>query len=462
MNILGLTIARTKALSGIPGSRGSGGWFGIVRESFAGAWQRNVEIRTDTVLTYSAVYACVILIASDIGKLRIRLVQQDSNGIWSEAPDNTAHSPVLRKPNRFQTRIKFYENWVVSKLIHGNTYVLKVRDNRNVVSSLFILDPLRVKPLVADDGSVFYELHQDNLTGLREATVTVPASEIIHDTMVPLFHPLCGVSPISACGLAATQGIRIQTNSAHFFGNEARPSGILTAPGTINQETAERLKEHWEQNYTGRNIGKTAVLGDGLKYEQMSVNAVDAQLIEQLKWTAETVCSCFKVPPFMVGIGPAPTYNNIEALNQQYYAQALQTLIESIELLLDEGLELKKPFGTEFDLDDLLRMDTATRVKAASDAIGSGGMAPNEARKRYFDLGPVKGGDSPYLQMQNFSLAALDERDKDKPFSKPTAPPPGPTPDTEMDDADGGDDEQRALASEIYYAADAIDAREAA
>jgi phage portal protein BeeE len=41
---------------------------------------------------------------------------------------------VLRKPNRFQTRIQFLESWALSKLSRGNTYVLKQRDNRNVVT----------------------------------------------------------------------------------------------------------------------------------------------------------------------------------------------------------------------------------------------------------------------------------------------------------------------------------------
>jgi phage portal protein BeeE len=128
----------------------------------------------------------------------------------------------------------------------------------------------------------------------------------------------------------------------------------------------------------------------------------------------------------MVGIGPPPNYNNIEALNQQYYAQCLQSLIEAFELCLDEGLELPKPYGTEFAIDDLLRMDTATKVKAAADGIGAGALAPNEARKRYFDLGPVAGGDSPYLQAQNYSLEALAARDAADPFAKPTPPPPTP------------------------------------
>ena len=124
----------------------------------------------------------------------------------------------------------------------------------------------------------------------------MPAREIIHDLMMPLFHPLIGVSPIYACGIVALQGLNIQANSSQFFASGSNPGGVLTAPGAIDDSTAQRLKACWDANYTGANVGKVAVLGDGLKYEAMSVNAVDAQLIEQLKWTTETVCACYHVP----------------------------------------------------------------------------------------------------------------------------------------------------------------------
>jgi phage portal protein BeeE len=159
----------------------------------------------------------------------------------------------------------------------------------------------------------------------------------------------------------------------------------------------------------------------------MSVNAVDAQLIEQLKWTAEVVCSAFHVPAYKIGVGQYPTQTNIEALDQQYYSQCLQSLFENIELLLDEGLGLTevpgKTYGTEFDLDDLLRMDTATMIEAEKNAVGAGIKSPNEARKR-MNLPPTPGGKGPYLQQQNYSLAALEKRDaKEDPFAtKPTTP----------------------------------------
>jgi HK97 family phage portal protein len=327
---------------------------------------------------------------------------------------------------------------MTSKLVHGNTYVLKGRDRRGIVTALYILDPTRVRPLVADDGSVYYELCRDNLSNLQDDRLVVPAKEIIHDVMVPLYHPLCGVSPIAACGLPATQGLAIQNNSTRFFQNGGRPGGIITAPGYINEEMAQRLKAHWESSYSGENMGRTAVLGDGLQYQPIVMSNTDAQLVEQLRMTAETVCSAFHVPAHMVGVGPAPTYNNIEALNQEYYSQCLQAHIESIELLLDEGLELPKPYGTEFDLDGLLRMDSKTKAEAARQAIQSG-VAPNEIRKKYFDLGPVAGGETPYLQEQQWPLRHLAER-----------PLPSQRPITEPEPIPSAPDEAEARADQGY------------
>jgi phage portal protein BeeE len=182
-----------------------------------------------------------------------------------------------------------------------------------------------------------------------------------------------------------------------------------------------------------------AVLGDGLKYEAMTMSAVDAQLIDQLKWTAENVCVAFHVSPSKIFVTSQPTYNNVEAIDQNYYSETLQNPIECIELLLDEGLGLTEGtqrYGVEFDLDGLMRMDTSTRVKAAQEAINAG-MTVNEARFKFFDLGPVTGGDAVYLQQQNYSLEALAKRDASaNPFAMTRPAPPSPPPDAPDADDD--------------------------
>lgn len=414
---------RTEEKAMSPVAQGRSGWWSIL-ESYAGAWQKNVEVRYDSVLSNHADFACRTLIASDISKLRIKLVQKDGDGIWSEVA-NPAYSPVLRKPNDFQNRIQFMEAWVLSKLQRGNTYVLKQRDGRGVVVKLYVLDPTLVLPLVSDDGSVFYQLMKDPL-GSVENSIIVPAREIIHDRFNCFFHPLVGLSPIFAGGLAAMHGLAIQNDSTLFFQNGAQPGGVLTAPGSIAQETADRLKSYWDSNFSGRNSGKVAVLGDGLKYEAMRAKSTDSQMIEQLKWSSEVVCSTYHVPPYKIGVGTMPTFNNIQSLNIEYYSQCLQVLLESIELCLDEGLGMSEGIGTEFDLDGLLRMDSITQMDVLDKSKGK--LTVNEQRKR-LDLKPVEGGNTVYLQEQEHSLEWLSRRDAmpiDPPDPAPVADPSEP------------------------------------
>lgn len=429
MKLFGFQITRAseeKAIGPVLDRRGS--WWPVIREALSGNWQRNVTVDANSVLANHAVFACQTLIASDIAKLRVKLVSKDSDGIWVET-SNPAYSPVLRKPNHFQNRIQFFESWVLSKLQRGNTYVLKQRDNRGVVTKLYVLAPDLVTPLVSDSGDVFYELHDDKLSLVPERII-VPARDIIHDRYNCFFHPLVGLSPIFANGLAATQGIAIQEQSTKMFQNGARPGGILTAPGAISDETAGRLKEYWDANFTGENSGKVAVLGDGLKFEAMAVKAVDAQLVEQMKWTAEVICSTYHVPAYKIGAGQMPTVNNVQSLNVEYYSQCLQAYLEGIELCLDEGLGTGENLGTEFDLDGLLRMDSVTQMDVIEK---SKNVLTLDERRRRLDAPKIIGGDTVYLQQQDHSIEAIVQRRHktpvtvDKQFLDAAAVQPVPT-----------------------------------
>jgi HK97 family phage portal protein len=432
VRLFGLEIRVAPGLSPISENRGR--WWPLIREPFSGAWQRNMEWTTDTVLAHHAVYACITRIAQDFGKLRPMLKEETKPGsdIWKEIT-NTAHSPVLRDPTRFQNHIQHKEWWVTSKLIHGNAYGLMERDGRGVPSAVYLLDPTRVQVLVAPDGAVFYQLKTDNLSGITEDEIAVPASEIIHDRINCLFHPLIGTSPIFACGTAANMGLKIQNNSTTFFGNGSLMSGILSAVQDITPAKSEELSALWNARFGPNGQGGVAVLGSGMKYEKMQMTATDSQLIEQLHWTAETVCSTFHVPPWKVGIGQQPAYTKPEIANQAYYSDCLQSLIEQWELCMNGAFG----FGTstegrrlsvELDLDGLLRMDMASQITTLKEAVSGSVFTVNEARKKV-DLETVDGGVSIWMQQQNYSLEALQKRDeKEDPFAsdKPQLPAPEP------------------------------------
>jgi HK97 family phage portal protein len=409
----------------------AGGWASVIRESFSGAWQRNIEIDPkENLLRFSAVYSCVSGIAFDIAKLGLhhkRLVSQVSQPVRGSIQD------LLNKPNKYQNRLQFIQQWVTSKLLTGNTYILKVRDGQGRVTALHVLEPDFVKVLVTDSGDVYYQINKDNLSN-REG-VTVPATEIIHDRHICLFHPLVGISPIYACGYSATMGNAISQNSAGFFKNNAQPGGILTAPGRISDDTAARLKETWRRQYSGENSGQIAVLGDGLKFERMTVTATDAQLIEQLKWTVTDVARAFRYPLYKLGEGAPPISNNVEMLNLEYYSGCLQPLIEAVEDVLDQSLEVGQDNFIEFELSGLSRMDTQSNYTNIANGIKGGFLSPNEGR-RTLNLPPVAGGDGVFLQQQNYALEDLS-RLREAEFAAMESPEPAP------------DDQTRAMLERI-------------
>lgn len=412
------------------------GWRSIIHEPYTGAWQRNDEIHAGDMRTFFAIYSCITLIAGDISKLKARVMALGSDGIMVERVTPAA----LKRPNRYQNHIQFKQWWQTSKLSQGNAYGLKQRNGSGQVDAIYILDPDRVTPLIADDGSVYYELSTDRLNGIDQDSITIPASEVIHDRYQPQTHPLIGVSPIAAAALSGKLGLRIQKESQTFFANGAKPGGILTAPGAITDDTAKRLKDHWDQNYTGDNAGRIAVVGDGLKFEPMRATSVDSQLVEQLKLSAEVVCSCFHVPPFKIGFGNLPS-GKVEEMNLIYYSDCLQVLIEEFEQCMTDGLALPDSHSVELDIDSLWRMDSESKYRMLSEAI-KGVMAPNEARRRV-NLKPVTGGDSVYLQQQNFSLEALAKRDsQEDPFGKSS---PGPVPNPAVED-----EETKRMQAELW------------
>lgn len=413
----------------------SSGSAGYIREPFMGAWQKNQALNTrDGMLASSAVFACVDLISSDVAKLRIKYVRL-AQGVWLEgtAP---RYSNLLRKPNPYQTRQQFIKAWVASKLTHGNAYVWLVRNRYGAVLEMHVLNPKYVVPLVAVDGSVFYQITMSPLQVAMLETTVVPASDIIHDRGITSWHPLVGMTPIAACAGSATLASSITNNSAAFFSNAARPSGFLSAPGPIGKETAERLKQQIEDGYSGGGSGKTLVGGDGLVYSAMTMTGADAQTIEQLQWTAQDVARCFHVPGHKIGLdGSSRTGASSAIYESMYYSDCLQAYLESIELLLDDCLNVPDGQGFEFDTTGLMRMDEGARHSANAQAVGSGVMAPNEARAT-IGLPPVKGGETPYLQQQNYALSALAARDAANPAPSSNAPATS----DEEDDTDTADD----------------------
>lgn len=449
MKLFGLTITREKripiAAEAVPAYRG--GWRRIL-ESFPGAWQQNIEVSQGDLVCYPTLYACIMRKATDNGKMPYRLVETDSDGI-EKVTTNPAYSPVLRKPNNFQTAQQFRELWSVSKNTQGNTYILKRRDNRGVVVALYVLDPCRVMPMVTESGNVYYQLMTDPLNTLPSDypadRLIVPASEIIHDRCVCIHHPLIGVPPLCAAYWPTVKNLKILQSSAQFFSNNAQPGGILTAPAGMSDEDADAVKAYWATAYTGENSGKVAVIGADMKFTSFAMKGADSQLVEQMQYSDRQICQPFGIPPYIVGVGEIPAGMKVDDVMNTYFALGLQSDIEAQEYLLDDGLGISAPLGVVMDTDTLLRMDKMKQAEFEAKLVAGKIKTPDEGR-RPFNLPKTSGGDTLWGQDQDKPLGVLADPDYIAALNAPapTAPVAAPNEDTTASE------EVRRLTAELW------------
>lgn len=416
----------------------NGGWYNIlnspVLESYQGAWQQNVLYPESqpSLLTSSPVFACVSGISSDIAKMRLKMMRKEGP-IWVEVESGKGSNflPVLSTPNHYQTDLQFLQQWVQSILLSGNAYIALERNNRGGegmgdISAMHVLDPCSVRPLVSDSGMVFYQVSADPMADVFD-TIVIPAEDIIHDRINCHWHKLIGVAPLTACAASGYLGARIQADAAQFYSNRAMPGGMISAPKFISNETAARLKETFESEFSGTNIGKVFIAGDGLTFQPFRMTAEASQTAEQLKMTVSDVARAFRYPEWKLG-GQIPSYaNNYQAYQLSYAADALQFYMEGIERSLDKAFAYSRSeLHVEFDDDNLLRMDTASLYDTVNK--GERFLTVDEQRLRVgYDKTP--GGDQVYRQEQDHSLPALAARDKsDDPFGTKAKSTPNPQP----------------------------------
>jgi HK97 family phage portal protein len=412
-------------------SQANPGWWGNGDRGPLGAWQmnRNGPQNTLELAAFSAVYACVNVISSDVAKLPIQIFKVDQDNGARTLQRGDYYAALFRTPNEYMTHSDLMYALVQSFLLQGNAYCYTgKRNGRGETTELHVLNPYRVKPLIADDGSVFYECGEDFLAGIKPNTLVAERDMIHHRVpLVPGF-PLVGVTPIFAAAASSAVGIQILRDSQQFFANSSRPSGLLQSTINLGDEQKRKAKEEWDIAYRGREYGKVAILPNGLTWSPITITAQDAQLIEHLRFSVEDVARVFRVPTFMLGDVSKVTYRNSEQLARAYLTGCLASHIEALEERFERAFQFPPTYEIKFDLSQLLRTEIDVRFAAYQTALNAGWQSINEVRAQE-GLEPVPGGEEPRVQMQYVPLSAANE-------PPPAAPPPGPaepTPPSEPD-----------------------------
>ena len=165
------------------------------------------------------------------------------------------------------------------------------------------------------------------------------------------------------------------------------------------EDARKRFAESWKSKFSGDNgtdTGGTPLLEDGMRLEQTSFNAREAQWAEATKLSREDVCAVYHVNPGLIYHTDAQTYasakDNARALYSDTLAPLLDMIEERINAFLVPRLGLDSTHYCEFDLDAKLQGSFEERASVMQSSVGAPWMTRNEARAM-LNLPAIDGGD---------------------------------------------------------------------
>lgn len=352
----------------------------------------------------STVWACINLLAGTIASLPLDLYRTGADGERELARDHQLYRILHDSPNADQTAVNFWEMAQISLELQGNAYAeVFRRADGSVVGIGVPIAPERVQVERRENGILLYRWNE----GGR-------AYEADERHMLHLRGfgggPLGGLSTLSfgrqTFGLARA----VEQAAGVTFGNGVRPSGVLSTVDSLTPAQRAEAEQLLQEKFAGAmNAGRPMLLDRDMKWQQLTMNPEDAQMLESRAFSVEEICRIFGVPPHMIGHTEKATSwgTGLEQQTLAFQKFSLRPRLKRAEQALEKYLlspaERLAGYKVEFNIEGLLRADSAARGSFYREMTGMGAMTINEVR-RLENLPPVPGGDVPRMQMQNVPI----------------------------------------------------------
>lgn len=374
-----------------------------------GVSESGEAITSRSALMISAVWGCVNLISGTVSTLPVRVIREKPDGYPEEVPEHPLNRILQISPNYDQTAVDFFDFMQAALELHGDAIARKIRGANGQLVGLDPVIPNAVSRRRLPDGRIEYRWTKENVTYVETEENVLHVRGFGGD-------PLGGLSTISfardSMGLARSA----ERTQNRIFRNGVRPTVALTFDKWLSSEQREVANIKFPERFAGvENSGKPIVLEGGTKVEKLTIDPVDAEILMTRGFTVEELCRFFQVPPVLIG-HTSKTTSWPTGVEQQFLlflklclARRIKRLEQAMEKQLLSAGEHSRGLRVRFNLEGLLRADSAGRAQFYQIMRQIGGMTVNEIR-RLERLPPVPGGDVVLVQMQDIPISQAGQQ----------------------------------------------------
>jgi HK97 family phage portal protein len=370
-------------------------------ESAAGA-----NVSDDSVLSLSSAFACMRVIAEDVGVTPLMTYRRVSDRERRRETGLPIYRILHDLPNPEMTAQTFKEMLTYQILLPSGGFACAEieRDANGDVKNLW--------PLLSRD----VEIRRDPTSlqlFFRVATpggtfVDLPAHNVLYIPGVTT-NGLNGKSPAKLAANVVGLSLAIERFASLHFANGGWVKDYLKSPITLTEKAAKNLRDTWVSGHGSLNTAqRTAILEDGMEYvtvmqELGKILPPDVRAQQVIE-----TCRLYRMQPNKVQEYGRATWSNGEQMNTNHYTDCLLSWFTRWEQACNWKLRLTSQTDLyfEFQPDNFLRGDYETRTKGYSTLLQNGIVTRNEIRAME-NLPPVESGDELFVPLNMAPLSKV-------------------------------------------------------
>lgn len=381
-------------------------------ESFINARRSASSLAGKNAMALAAVYRCVNVISESVAQLPLEVFRKDKEGYKELYVTHPAYDLLREFPSPDMTRFIFLKTLVSSVLLQGNGYAYIDRDEFGNALSLQYIPSSLVSIVYINSDGVMRMRYQ--VTGFKYLVEPIDMIHILNFS----YDGITGVSTLTH----ARNTLNISSSSENFakqyFSDGGSVRGILTVETKLREGQKKEIKDSWAEIVSDGGIG---VLEGNMRYQPITINPSDAQMLETREFNVIDICRFFGVSPVKAFDLSKSSYSTVEATQLAFLTDTLAPLLENIELEFKRKVfrpSERKLIEVKFNTSGLLRADKAAQATWIKTQLEGGLRTINEAR-RELDLPRVDNGDQPLVNNAMVTLDyAVHKKDMEKQSSQ--------------------------------------------
>lgn len=352
------------------------------------------KVDRNSALRVPAVWACVNKLADSVSQLPLFVFRRESD--QKVRADSDPVSALIREVVNDDnlTSAQWRRELVLDLTLDGRSIWFIERNKANRPMNLWKLATSRVR-VVYVEGRRVYRVRQE-----KGPEVTYASSEVLDFVYMPGSKPGSHLNPVEV----HKDTIGLALAAMRFAGGTFDGGGIVPHLIQMPQATpAQMAKATAEFAETLRRVRKDpkpfAPIPHGFEVKEIGGDPERQQMTQTRSFQNRDIYKIWRVPPAIVGdLSEGASFNNYEHQMLNYVQNSLAPLLEMIEQELSAKLFGRRSTSfVEFNLDGLLRADTAGRAALYATLLPNGIMTPDEARAKE-NLGPIEGGHRALIQ----------------------------------------------------------------